>query len=341
MKKILFVGIAAAAMLASCSKDETMDVARNSQAIQFNSFVNKATRATTDIEDANFKKFQVWGLMEKDGKTGKPFDGTEVTKEGTEWDYTTPVYWEDGYKYSFVAIAPAANNGNWTFTAPTVVGQWGSITFNNGNGTTDLIYDIDGTHATNPIELTGDQCPAPISFTFNHMLSRVKFAFENAMDDGSTINVTGVTIKDANVKATATLGESVTWTLAEDNSPAGLTFGNVVLEGQESAFEGNKKRETDHKYMIPVMSEKQTFTVQFKVTRTHHGVTDEYDHEVSLPSVDWVAGNSYAFIAKLDAKNINPDTQLCEIKFTATVDGWEDFNDPATELPVKPIEPEE
>ena len=91
--------------------------------------------------------------------------------------------------------------------------------------------------------------------------------------------------------------------------------------------------------MIPVMNEGQTYTVQFKVTRTHHGVTDEYDHEVSLPSVDWAAGNSYAFVAKLEAKNIDPDNpNLYKIKFTAKVGEWDKFNDPATELPVEPVE---
>lgn len=335
-KNLFFVGIAAAAMLASCSNDETVEVARNTQAIRFNSFVNKSTRAT-DIENDNFKKFQVWGLMEKDDQTGKPFDGTTVTKDSNGWSYEPPVYWENGYKYSFVAIAPAATNGNWTFTAPTAVGQWGSITFDNGDGTTDLIYDIDGTYASSPVTV-GNQCPTPISFTFNHMLSRVKFVFENAMDDGSTINVTDVTIEKANVKATATLGESVTWTLAKDNNPADLTFGNVVLGDQETAFGCNTKKETDHKYIIPVMS---TYTVKFKVTRNHSGVVDEYEHEVDLPTSNWEAGNSYAFIAKLEAKNINPDTQLCEIVFTAEVNEWGDFNDPETNLPLKPIEPEE
>lgn len=337
-KNLFFVGIAAAAMLASCSNDETMEIARNSEAIQFNSFVNKATRAT-DIDNSNFNVFQVWGLMEKDGQTGKPFDGTEVTKsDGSRWDYQTPVYWEDGYKYSFVAIAPKANNSNWTFTAPTTVGEWGSIAFNNGNGTTDLIYDIDGTYVSSPVSV-GESCPAAISFTFNHMLSRVKFAFENGMDDGSTINVTGVKITNANVKATAALGENVTWTLTGDNTPASLDFGNVVLDNEATSFAGNEKKETDHKYMIPVMSEDQTYIVQFKVTRTHHGVTDEYEHEVTLPSVNWTAGNSYAFVAKLEAKNIDPDNpDLCKIEFAATVSDWGDFNDLATGLPVQPTE---
>lgn len=337
-KNLFFMGIAAAAMLVSCSKDETVDVARNSQAIQFNSFVNKTTRAI-DIDNTNFKAFQVWGLMEKDGQTGKPFDGTEVTNpNGSGWSYTTPVYWENGYKYSFVAIAPKATNSNWTFTAPTIVGQWGSIAFDNGDGTTDLIYDIDDTYASSPV-VVGEQCPDAIAFTFSHMLSRVKFAFQNAMDDGSVINVTDVKITNANVKATAALGENVTWTLADDNTPASLNFGNVVLGSEATSFAGNETKETDHKYMIPVMGEEQTYTVQFKVTRTHHGVTDEYDHVVSLPSVAWAAGNSYAFVAKLEAKNIDPDNpNLCKIEFTATVGEWNDFSQPATELPVKPIE---
>lgn len=334
MKQKLFLGIAAVAMLASCSNDETMEIARSSEAIQFSSFVNKTTRAA-DIDDDNFKKFQVWGLMEKDGKTGKPFDGTEVKKSNGEWSYQIPVYWEDGYKYSFVAIAPAATNGNWTFSAPTTVGQWGSIAFDNGEGTTDLIYDIDGTYASSPVTL-GESCPAAISFTFSHMLSRVKFAFVNRMDDGSTINVTDVKIKDANVKATATLGDKVTWALAEDNTPAALDFGNVVLNDETTDFAGNEKKETDHKYMIPVLSQGQTYTVQFKVTRNHHGVTDEYEHEVTLPTVEWGAGNSYAFVATLEAENIDPDTELCPIQFTATVTPWGEFNE--TMVDVKPVE---
>ena len=331
--KLFLMGISAAEMLASCSNDENLELARNSQVIQFDSFVNKETR-TVDISNDNFRKFQVWGLMEKDGQTGQPFTGTEVTStDGSTWSYTTPVYWEDGYKYSFVAIAPEATGSNWTLTAPTSVGQWGSIAFDNGDGTTDLIYDIDDTYATTPVTLTDDQCPAQISFTFNHMLSRVKFAFKNALADGSTLNVTDVTIINANVKANAALGENVAWTLADDNIPAALDFGNVILDEGTHDFAGNETKETNHKYMIPAVGADQSYTVRFTVTRDHHGVTDTYNHEVTLPAIEWKAGNSYAFVATLDASNIDPDTELCEIVFSAQVTPWEDFNNPATDIP--------
>lgn len=54
MKKNLFlIGLAAIGMLfASCSNDETVEVAKNQNGIQFKSFVNNSTRAT-DLTTAN------------------------------------------------------------------------------------------------------------------------------------------------------------------------------------------------------------------------------------------------------------------------------------------------
>ena len=118
MKKIFFIGLAAVAVLASCSKDETVEVA-GKQAISFDSFVNLSTKGEADdLTSETFRSFQVWGLMEKDGQTGTPFVGTEVKSEdGNTWSYDTPVYWENGYKYSFVAVAPS-NSEAWTLNAP-------------------------------------------------------------------------------------------------------------------------------------------------------------------------------------------------------------------------------
>lgn len=331
------MAVAAVAMLASCSNDETTGKAVKGNAIQFYGFVNKSVKGVDDdITNDNLKNFQVWGLMSKGEQTGHPFDGTTVTKSGSDWTYTTPVYWENGYKYSFVAIAPADFG---TFNAPSTVGEWGSIDFVNGEGTTDLIYDIDDTYVTDAVSTKG-QCPRAINLTFNHLLSRVKFAFENAMDDGSTINVTGVTITNANTKATATLGATATWALADDNAPAALNFGNVILDAEATGYAENETKETDHKYMIPATSAGQKYTVTFTVTRTHSGVTDQYNHEVELPAVTMEQGKSYQFVAELNAQNITggdpdePDNpQLCPIKFTATVSDWGGFNETELVLP--------
>ena len=322
-------------MLASCSNDETTGKAVNGNTIKFDGFVNKSVKgAANDLNSTTFTSFQVWGLMSKGDQTGTPFVGTTVTKSGSEWTYNGNVYWENGYNYSFVAIAPV---GFGTFNAPNTVGQWGSIDFENGEGTTDLIYAIDGTYATSAVSTEG-QCPRPINLTFNHLLSRVKFAFENAMDDGSTINVTGVTITNANTKATATLGETATWAPAADDSTASLAFGNVILD--DTAYTAGVTKATDHKYMIPATSADQKYTVTFTVTRNHSGVTDLYNHEVELPVVTMEPGKSYQFVAELNAQNItggdpdDPDNpQLCPIQFSATVSDWGGFNETELVLP--------
>ena len=335
MKKLFMIGLAATAMLASCSNDETTGKAVNGNTIKFDGFVNKSVKgAANDLNNTTFTSFQVWGLMSKGDQTGTPFVGTTVTKSGPEWTYNGNVYWENGYNYSFVAIAPA---GFGTFNAPSTVGEYGTIDFENGEGTTDLIYDVDGKYATSPVTTEG-QCPGPINLTFNHLLSRVKFAFENAMDDGSTINVTAVTITNANTKATATLGETATWAPAADDSTASLAFGTVILD--DTAYAAGVTKATDHKYMIPATSADQKYTVTFTVTRNHSGVTDQYDHEVELPVVAMEPGKSYQFVAELNAKNItggdpdDPDNpQLCPIQFTATVSNWDGFNETELVLP--------
>ena len=331
------MAVAAVAMLASCSNDETTGKAVNGNTIKFDGFVNKSVKgAANDLNSTTFTSFQVWGLMSKGEQTGTPFNGTTVTKSGSEWTYNGNVYWENGYNYSFVAIAPA---GFGTFNAPNTVGQWGSIDFENGEGTTDLIYAIDGTYATNAVSTTTG-CPDTIDFTFNHLLSRVKFAFENAMDDGSTINVTGVTITNANTKATATLGATATWKLADDNAPAALNFGDVLLDAEATDYAPGAAKATDHKYMIPATSQDQKYTVTFTVTRKHSGVTDQYNHEVELTAVTMEPGKSYQFVAELNAQNItggdpdDPDNpQLCPIKFTASVSDWDGFNETELVLP--------
>lgn len=162
MKKNLFlIGLAAMGLaLTACNSDETVEMAKGN-AIGFKTFVNNSTRAT-DTEESNFTAFKVWGLMNNGTQTGTPFVGKEVTKGNDGWSYETPVYWEKGYAYSFVALAP---NDAYTFNAPTAINTWGSLTFENDKGEKDLIY---ATAKQTTVE--GNTCPAAVNLTFNHML---------------------------------------------------------------------------------------------------------------------------------------------------------------------------
>lgn len=310
MKKLFLFSMAAVGMLlASCSSDDTVEMANNKNAIQFKGFVNKSTRAT-DLTTASLEAFKVWGVMKKGDVVGKPFVARDITKTGGEWTYGTPlVYWEKGYSYSFVALAP--NNASYTFAAPENYQEWGNVTFNNDDGTKDLLYA-----AKDAGTIAAGACPASVGLTFNHMLSRVRFQFTNGMLDGSQIVISDVKITNAYSKGVATLAENLTGIAWEVNTPAALEFGTL------DKLDPNASLATHHKYMIP---HTDRYTVTFTVTRTHHGVVDTYNHTVTIPEFDMFAGKSYNLAATLTAENIIPDEELCPIQFTATVAGWEDY----------------
>ena len=313
MKKLFIMGLAAMGLaLTACNSDETVEMAKGN-AIGFKTFVNNSTRAT-DTEESNFTAFKVWGKMSKDNQTGTPFDGVVVSKDAQNgWTYTTPVYWENGYAYSFVALAPG--DAFTMTTAPNAYQNYGSIEFNNDAkaGKTDLVYAAKDCGA---VTVAANTCPPAVELTFNHMLSRVRFQFKNAMDDGSTLTVTDVKITNAYKTGTAELKavfNDLEW--VTDEATGELAFDNATT----TQFAQNASCVTGHKYMIPAT---EAYQVTFKVTRKHNGVTDEYTHTVDLPETAMKPGMSYQFTAEFTHENINPDQVLCPIEFTAKVNTW-------------------
>ena len=314
MKKLFIMGLAAMGLaLTACNSDETVEMAKGN-AIGFKTFVNNSTRAT-DTEESNFTAFKVWGKMSKDNQTGTPFDGVVVSKDAQKgWIYTTPVYWENGYSYSFVALAPV---DAFTMTAPNAYQNYGSIAFNNyaKAGETDLVY---AAKDCGEVTVAANTCPKAVDLTFNHMLARVRFQFKNAMDDGSTLTVTDVKITNAYKSGTAELKavfNDLAW--VTDEATGELAFDNATT----IKFAQDASCVTGHKYMIPAT---ETYQVTFKVTRNHNGVTDEYTHTVDLPVTAMKPGMSYQFTAEFTHENINPDQVLCPIVFTAKVNSWGD-----------------
>lgn len=313
MKKNLFlIGLAAIGMLfASCSNDETVEKAKNQNGIQFKSFVNNSTRAT-DLTTANLTNFQVWGIMKKDNQIGKPFVGTQVNKAGGAWSYGTPVYWEKDYQYSFVAVAPADKFE--MEVAPAAYQDYGKVKFTNGTGETDLLW---AAKDAGLVTWEGDACPAPVDLTFNHMLSRVRFNFVNAMDDGSLLTVKDVQITNACTEGSVQLiaaNAGLAWTASGD---AALLFDNAA----ETGFAQNAACTTGHKYMIPA---NKAYNVTFVVERAHNGVVDTYEHSVNLTEMQMESGKSYQFKAVFTSQNVNPDGALCPIVFEPTVNDWDD-----------------
>lgn len=340
MKKIFLIGLTAAAMLASCSNDETVEMAQQ-KAISFsNAFVNNGTRSIVDpsFTTTSLNDFAVYGFTQN----GQIFDGVKVSKGGTAstgWSYDNVQYWVPGNTYTFGAIAPhsvAANVSN--VTLPTGAAKVGmEVAFTNTDaGQVDLL------HAA-PAQITGvtPTYTTPVSMTFNHQLSKVKFSFQNSVGVGYNVKVSNVKITDAFKEGTLTVAAAGnTWDNQTDKTLE-LNFGNVVANAsstEASAIANAATLESyNEKLMIP-MSNTAKYTVTFTVDLYKDNVLlGTYNHRVEIKDVEFKLGYCYNFKASLTHKNITAEDELNPIEFAVTkVEDWnkadidKDLNVPTT-----------
>lgn len=329
MKKIFLIGLTAAAMLASCSNDETVEMAQQ-KAISFsNAFVNNGTRSSVDpsLNTDNLKDFAVYGFAEN----AQNFKGEKVYKvEGTNtWKYDNLQYWVPGNTYTFGAIAPhsvAANVSNVTLPTGAAKVEM-EVAFTN----TDDVKQVDLLHAA-PAQIAGTVViptyQTAVSMTFNHQLSKVKFSFENAVGGGHTVKVSNVKITNAYKTGTwKVTGEPAnTWSNQSDKTLE-LNFGNVVVNGATANVAANiGYNETLESYyeklMIP-MDASATYTVTFTVDLcAGDAVLKSKTFTTQISGVEFKLGYSYDFKASLNADNITDDP-LKPIEFIVKkVEDW-------------------
>lgn len=340
MKKIFLIGLTAAAMLASCSNDETVEMAQQ-KAIGFsNAFVNNGTRSVDDpsFTTLTLKDFAVYGFTQK----GQIFDGVKVSKGGTAstgWSYNNVQYWVPGNTYTFGAIAPhsvAGNVSNVTLPESATKVEM-KVAFTNKDAD-----QVDLLHAA-PTQITGVTASytTPVSMTFNHQLSKVKFSFENAVGVDYNVKVSNVKITDAYKEGTLTVAAAGNNWSNQTDKTLELNFGNVVADASstEASFIANAATLESHneKLMIP-MGSSAIYTVTFTAELYKGGVLlGTYNHTVEIKNVEFKLGYCYNFKASLTHKNITGPDELNEIKFNVTsVENWnqtesnKDLNVPTT-----------
>lgn len=315
MKKLLFIGLAATAMLASCSNDETVEMAQQN-AIAFDGFVNKSTRATTndDITLANLGSIEVYGWRDDVQIFDKQAVTVATDGKGT---YSPLQYWEANYTYAFEAIAPKNGEKGVTFAAAK---NGGTITFVN-DAETDLLYSK-ATDVITPATITTEANVSPVSFTFNHLLSRVKFTFVNGFPAEAIAKISVKDVKISNAYKNGTITPATTdavWNATDNTLP--VNFANVSATDIEA---GNKEGETEHMYLIPVAL--PNYDVTFTVTLDQNGATTDYEHTATI-TTGMEKGKSYNFTATLTPENVDPDNTMYPIEFEAKVEPWDPFED--------------
>ena len=327
--------------MASCSNDETVEMAQQ-KAISFsNAFVNNGTRSIVDpsFTTTSLNDFAVYGFTQN----GQIFDGVKVSKGGaasTGWSYDNVQYWVPGNTYTFGAIAPhsvAGNVSNVTLpTGATKVEM--EVAFTNKDAD-----QVDLLHAA-PTQITGVTASYtnPVGMTFNHQLSKVKFSFENAVGAGYNVRVKDVKITDAYAKGTLTVAAAGNNWSNQTDKTLELNFGNVVADASstESSVIANAAtlESYNEKLMIP-MGSSAIYTVTFTAELYKGNVLlGTYPHTVEIKNVEFKLGYCYNFKASLTHENITGQDELNPIVFDVKkVEDWnqaesnKDLNVPKTQ----------
>lgn len=324
MRKTIFA-ILAAASLVACSNDEFVNVA-DKEAIAFdNAFVDNSTRSVVDPSFTNsnlFADFQVYGYVNGAKLFG---DGARVAKDITNsalssaWKYSHTQYWIEGGIYDFQAVAPLTN-GAWTASAHSKDGL--TLSFTN-NGTTDLLYA-----KTTPYTAEASGNPT-VAFNFSHILSKVKFSFENGYNaDNTKIKVHSIAITNAYKTGVVALGADKPVWREQQDAITGFNFGVAtdnqattdVKENVEDTFGFGITRESQNELLlIPADYTTTKLAVTFKYDVVVGGTTINTFTVTPAVPVNLLPGNAYDFKAV-----IKPGQA---IEFTVNpLAGWDNGN---------------
>lgn len=333
MKRSFFVLGVAVAALASCTNEEVVDMPQ-SRAIQFGTFVNHSTRSSnvTETTDQTLDKFFVFGNYDEDTWTPVYTDvevtGGTVGEQGQVWTPTQTAYWQEDKKYRFAAYSDGGNqNDNVSFTATDQQLVFSNYTVDN---TKDLIValpaDVDAKASDND----------PVNLSFYHMLSQVKFTFENKDSHDYIMEISDIKV-NAVKTATGTAiykaeKPSIVWD-TQSASPEEYNFGTL----EDIAKDFTENTHTTTCFVIPQDNEKLqvTFTATFydafnkqiakstfKGNLNYQGDTD------GTNTGEWTPGFKYNYTVEINGSTVKPDLEEQIIEFTVqAVEGWRDAAD--------------
>lgn len=238
MNKTIFMMAAAAITLASCSSDETTDVAKSSQ-ISFTAKVGKNSRGA-ETTTLNLDKMWVTGYDITDAAAPTVYFDDQVFNktadaQSTQFIPERPWYWQTGKSYKFIGIHPAktdwmgtlnieANNVSYTAEIPTAIADQ-----------KDLIIDAVKGQANSDAE-TG------VKMEFKHILSQLQFKVKNT-NQHLTYHIAGIRIVNAANKGSFTFNTETRQGTWAEQTEGKVTYEmlfkdpiELVTTGQTEAF---------------------------------------------------------------------------------------------------------
>lgn len=314
MKKVL-IAILAVVSLASCSNEETLVVAQP-DVIGFGSpFVENATRAIDPSYGANgvaLKQFNVWGSVQGNAGSLDIFNGDPVTGAigDAAWSCTNKQYWVPSATYNFVAITAADK-----VTVAPAAGLPTSITYNAGTyPDADVMVATASAKTNDKSEPTdGVNAAGIVPFTFQHLLSKIKFTFTTS--SAGLFKISNIAIEGFYAEGTYPIGVSnATWKLKLDgDTPAKLgavSFGNAsntttqASAAAESVTSTNSVTSNYERLFLPGEyakdSLKVTFTKDYYLSASDTTPSTSEPVSTTLPALSALPNNAYNIVVNLE-----------------------------------------
>lgn len=294
MKKHLFLlGLAVTAMT-SCTNDEVLEQAKPVQeTIGFESFINKTTRVTADIDNQTntLKEFYVFGYY---GNSTEVFANAAVLKSNSNddggWNVQEQELWTKN-SYTFAAYADGVGTG--VVETTTDNDKLSNVSFSDGTLTfTNYSLkdkDLIAAHATQ--DNSNGQSQNDVALTFSHLLSKVSFKFVYTDTENANIKMDISNIK-LNVPLTATCSSTsgaTSWSTYSGNKVYTLSNQNAVSTQAQPAT-------PEEFYVIPEAAIAETTTLTFTVKYYDDSQNDKPEVETKN------------YVLKLNTGNLNQTT---------------------------------
>lgn len=309
MKKIFYAVVAVVAM-ASCSKDEVIEV--NREQIGFGDvFVDNATRV--DYSTAgSLTQFKVYGTASgtmNGGGTVNIFDGDTVTGTvgNTVWSCTETQYWIPGADYDFAAVVDANVTALDSYGMPTTLTTIADDAQTGNMNLKDMLYaeaSVAGDDVT-------DNYNTPVNFTFNHLLSKVHFTVKSNAQGGYYHTVTGISV--SNFKSGTYTIDGGTWAASTaDDNKKDVAFAEIA---NVKSTDTNGISNADM-LLVPTTD---AFNVTFTVDLYKNGTKLGTETKTIAVNNDLVKGHAYNFTIACSVGN--------PIQFTVNSDPtWDTTN---------------
>lgn len=104
MKKYLIIAAVAVVAMAACTKSEVLETPKDQNAIEFNTFIHKATKANLTTS-SSIAEFEVTAML----NSATYFSAVAVSKSSDKWTYDPIQYWPATGELDFFAWSPTTS----------------------------------------------------------------------------------------------------------------------------------------------------------------------------------------------------------------------------------------